>query len=152
MINIPGIRPSMSGFTCTRCTRSYPSLYWFKRDTDSKRAFCLECAGDLPPRQLEDVVQAPGTEIGGQRESPDLASYMGTLAFGLVAGLLIIKDQELLQLVSRWDPRLGRLPWSAVVFGTIVAASTLLIRLTATFMASWSSKMFRSLRGNKDAS
>lgn len=148
---IPGIRSSVSGFTCTRCDQAYPSLYWFKRDASSGRAFCLECARDLPPSQLEDVVQVPGSDVGKRKDPPGLAEYTEALALGVVEIVLLERADELVQLVSLVEPRLPRLLLSVVIFGTIGAAGGLLARLTGPIAASWSSRTFSYLCRKKDA-
>jgi len=146
-----GIKSSTDGYVCPSCTIPYPSLYWFKRDAHSGRILCLECARSLPPGQLEDILQVAVRETENRSRPAGIGPYLEVLVVGMLGVAWVIKEQEILQVTSQLDPRLGRDPLRILLLVCVALLGARLTRLAVDLAASRWPRLGRLLRGNPNA-
>jgi len=57
----------IGGYRCGSCGAEYPSLYWFRREAGSEKAFCLECADEWPSEGSEPMSPAGRRQTAGSQ-------------------------------------------------------------------------------------
>jgi len=127
MTNKHGIESTLDGYVCASCRGSYPSLYWFKRDSESGEAFCLDCSKSDPYYHLEDVVEVRGEGEGYVERKPwSLRRTIEALLGGLGVYFWEVNREAVLREAARFEQWLGRgLTRAALVAGVIFVVARL---------------------------
>jgi hypothetical protein len=125
MSNKHGIESTLGGYVCASCRGSYPSLYWFRRDSESGEAFCLDCSKSHPSNALEDVVEVE-SEGDVARKPWSLRRTIEALLEGLGVFFWEVNREAVLREAARFDQWLGRgLTRVALVAGVIFLVARL---------------------------